>query len=98
MATLTPYFTLDGQARFPSSALLSVACTCIRSLHYHYDTRRRSCEAANDGDGEADATESLGDVEHVVRAIDPSYWQELLSRRLKPSGKSIMCCEQENCR
>lgn len=85
MTTSTPYFTLDGQVRLPSSALLSVACICIRSLHSHYETRRRSCEAANDEDGEVNTTESLGDVEHTVRAIDPPFWQELLSRRLKPN-------------
>lgn len=96
MTTSTPYFTLDGQVRLPSSALLSVACICIRSLHSHYETRRRSCEAANDEDGEVNTTESLGDVEHTVRAIDPPFWQELLSRRLKPNGRSIMCRGQEN--
>lgn len=89
MATSIPQFALDGQVRFPSSALLSIACTCIRSLHSYYETRRRDFEAANNEDGEVDAVESLGDVEHTVREIDPAYWQELLSKRLKASGKPI---------
>ncbi|EIM91322.1 uncharacterized protein STEHIDRAFT_152970 [Stereum hirsutum FP-91666 SS1] len=85
MATSIPHFAFDGQVRLPSSALLSVACTCVRSLHSHYETRRRDFEAANNEDGDVDAVESLGDVEHTVREIDPAYWQELLSTRFKSS-------------
>ncbi|KAI0312372.1 hypothetical protein OF83DRAFT_1067265 [Amylostereum chailletii] len=75
--TLLPYFTRNGQARFPASELLALASTCVRDLYWHYDIERRKHEASGDESAESDAMESQQDASTLVKAIVPTFWAHI---------------------